>query len=71
MDRGPGVDQADRARLLLPFQRSEGSRSRTTGGTGLGRAVAANVARRHGGELLLLPREGGGLIARLMLAKHS
>ena len=71
MDRGPGIDQADRARLLQPFQRSESSRSRTTGGTGLGLAVAANVARRHGGELLLLPREGGGLIARLMLAKHS
>ncbi|KOQ75406.1 sensor histidine kinase [Stenotrophomonas maltophilia] len=71
MDRGPGIDQADRARLLQPFQRSESSRSRTTGGTGLGLAVAANVARRHGGELLLLPREGGGLIARLLLAKHS
>ena len=67
MDRGPGIAEADRARLLQPFQRSENSRSRATGGTGLGLAVAANVARRHGGELLLLPRDGGGLIARLML----
>ncbi|PTA71286.1 MULTISPECIES: ATP-binding protein [unclassified Stenotrophomonas] len=71
MDRGPGIDEADRVRLLQPFQRSESSRSRATGGTGLGLAVAANAARRHGGELLLLPREGGGLIARLLLAKHS
>lgn len=71
MDRGPGIDEADRARLLQPFQRSESSRSRATGGTGLGLAVAANAARRHGGELLLLPREGGGLIARLLLATHS
>lgn len=68
MDRGPGIAEADRARLLQPFQRSERSRSRATGGAGLGLAVAANVARRHAGELQLLHREGGGLIARLLLA---
>ncbi|HDS1137156.1 TPA: two-component sensor histidine kinase [Stenotrophomonas maltophilia] len=67
IDCGPGIPEADRARLLQPFQRSEGSRSRATGGTGLGLAVAANVARRHGGELLLLQHDGGGLIARLLL----
>lgn len=67
IDCGPGIPEADRTRLLQPFQRSEGSRSRATGGTGLGLAVAANVARRHGGELLLLQHDGGGLIARLLL----
>lgn len=67
MDRGLGIAEADRARLLQPFQRSESSRSRATGGAGLGLAVAANVARRHAGELQLLHREGGGLIARLLL----
>lgn len=71
MDRGPGIAEDDRARLLQPFQRSESSRSRATGGTGLGLAVAANVARRHGGELLLLQRDGGGLIARLLLGPVS
>jgi len=35
----------------------------------LGLAVAANVARRHAGELQLLHREGGGLIARLLLGR--
>ena len=69
MDRGPGIAEADRVRLLQPFQRSESSRSRATGGTGLGLAMAANVARRHAGELQLLHREGGGLIARLLLGK--
>ena len=34
MDRGPGIAEADRARLLQPFQRSESSRSRATGGPG-------------------------------------
>ncbi|MCQ9329905.1 sensor histidine kinase, partial [Pelistega suis] len=38
MDRGPGIAEADRVRLLQPFQRSESSRSRATGGTGLGLA---------------------------------
>ncbi|WP_439449429.1 sensor histidine kinase [Stenotrophomonas sp. ATs4] len=71
MDRGPGIAEGDRVRLLQPFQRSERSRSRTTGGAGLGLAVAANVARRHAGELQLLHREGGGLIARLLLGRLS
>ncbi len=67
LDRGPGIPAEDRERLLQPFQRSESSRSRATGGTGLGLAVAANAARSHGGQLQLLEREGGGLIARLQL----
>lgn len=67
LDRGPGIPAEDRERLLQPFQRSETSRSRATGGTGLGLAVAANAARSHGGQLQLLQREGGGLIARLQL----
>lgn len=69
MDRGPGIPAEDRERLLQPFQRSESSRSRATGGTGLGLAVAANAARHHGGSLQLLDREGGGLIARLHLPR--
>lgn len=71
MDRGPGIAEGDRVRLLQPFQRSERSRSRTTGGAGLGLAVAANVARRHAGELQLLHREGGGLIACLLLGEFT
>ncbi|KAF1015033.1 MAG: Osmolarity sensor protein EnvZ [Stenotrophomonas maltophilia] len=68
-DRGPGIPAADRARLLQPFQRSEASRSRTTGGAGLGLALAANAARQHHGQLQLLDREGGGLIVRMELLR--
>lgn len=68
LDRGPGIAVADRQRLLQPFQRSEASRSRDTGGAGLGLAVAANAAQHHGGDLQLLERDGGGLVARLSLA---
>jgi signal transduction histidine kinase len=66
-DRGRGIAEADRARLLQPFQRHEGSRNRSTGGIGLGLAVAQGAARQHGGQLHLLPRDGGGLIARICL----
>lgn len=68
-DRGPGIPAEDRVRLLQPFQRGEESRSCTTGGAGLGLAIVANAARRHGGELLLLDREGGGLVARMVLRR--
>jgi signal transduction histidine kinase len=67
LDRGPGIPADDRQRLLQPFQRSETSRSRATGGAGLGLAVAANAARSHGGTLQLLDRDGGGLVARMQL----
>ncbi|WP_411852717.1 ATP-binding protein [Stenotrophomonas sp. LGBM10] len=64
-DRGPGIPEAERARVLQPFQRHETSRNRSTGGTGLGLAVVQGAVRQHGGQLLLLDRPGGGLIVRL------
>ncbi len=66
-DRGPGIPDDARARLVQPFQRLEHSRSRDTGGVGLGLAVARSVAQRHGGALELQTRRGGGLRARLRL----
>ena len=50
-DRGPGIDLADRARVLERFVRLEGSRSRP--GSGLGLSLAAAVARMHGGTVEL------------------
>ncbi|MEN5117576.1 ATP-binding protein [Luteimonas sp. TWI662] len=67
VDRGPGIPAEARARLVQPFQRLEHSRSRDTGGAGLGLAVARSTAQRHGGALELLERDGGGLRARLVL----
>jgi signal transduction histidine kinase len=64
-DRGPGIPEAERARVLQPFQRHETSRNRSTGGTGLGLAVVQGAVRQHGGQLQLLDRPGGGLIVRL------
>ncbi|MEJ2258420.1 MAG: HAMP domain-containing sensor histidine kinase [Woeseiaceae bacterium] len=59
-DHGPGLT-ADQARHLgEPFYRSDPSRARDTGGTGLGLYLATLVARAHGGSLELLnPGEPG------------
>jgi two-component system, OmpR family, osmolarity sensor histidine kinase EnvZ len=70
LDRGGGIDAAEVARLKQPFTRSSPSRSRSDGaaGAGLGLAIVDRVARLHGGTFDLLPREGGGTIARATLA---
>jgi signal transduction histidine kinase len=70
-DSGPGIPQAEIPRLLEPFQRLEGSRSRATGGAGLGLAIADDLARRHGGELRLTNRARGGLRAEIVLPKAA
>jgi two-component system osmolarity sensor histidine kinase EnvZ len=65
-DRGPGIPAAEVERLKQPFTRLEIARS-DTGGAGLGLAIVERVARAHGGNLDLLARDGGGLIARIGL----
>ncbi|HUO13292.1 MAG TPA: ATP-binding protein [Caulobacteraceae bacterium] len=66
-DDGPGVPEAEIERAFEPFQRLESSRSRETGGAGLGLAVVRAIARGHGGEVTLLNRAEGGLRARVTL----
>jgi two-component system OmpR family sensor kinase len=66
-DRGPGLSEAMLSRAFDPFERGDPSRSRATGGVGLGLTIAQAIARSHGGELTLANRSGGGLDARLSL----
>jgi len=66
-DNGPGVPEGDIERAFEPFHRLEGSRSRETGGAGLGLAVVRAIARGHGGEVTLENRAEGGLRARVSL----
>lgn len=66
-DDGPGVPEGDIERAFEPFLRLEGSRSRETGGAGLGLAVVRAIARGHGGEVTLQNRVEGGLRARVTL----
>jgi len=66
-DRGPGVPPDQLQNLLQAFARLDRSRNGRSGGVGLGLSIAAAIARRHGGQLLLRNREGGGLVAELII----
>lgn len=65
MDNGPGIPEAQMARLLRPFERLDAARNKS--GSGLGLAIADRIAKLHKGQLALLNRPEGGLEARLTL----
>jgi signal transduction histidine kinase len=70
-DRGPGIPEDKLALVFDPFTRLETSRNRDTGGIGLGLALAQAIVRNAGGDIALVNREGGGLIATIRLPKAS
>ncbi len=59
-DDGPGIAQEHREDVLSPFYRLDPSRTRDTGGVGLGLAIASNILKRHGGEISVLDSPLGG-----------
>lgn len=70
-DDGRGIPTADLERVFEPFVRLEASRSRETGGAGLGLSLARSTARGHGGEVQLKNRVEGGLRATIVLPLPS
>ena len=66
-DAGPGLPEGDLERVFDPFVRLETSRSRETGGTGLGLPIARAILRAHGGDVRLANRAAGGLRATVTL----
>jgi signal transduction histidine kinase len=66
-DEGPGIPEAQLLRVLEPFYRVEESRSRETGGVGLGLAITQSIVQAHGGTLTLSNRSTGGLRASITL----
>jgi two-component system sensor histidine kinase MprB len=64
-DRGPGIDDADRAHVFDRFYRS--AAARTLPGSGLGLAIVRQIAEAHGGSASVEPAPGGGSIFRLRL----
>jgi two-component system osmolarity sensor histidine kinase EnvZ len=66
-DDGPGIPAARREDVFRPFMRLEASRNPKTGGAGLGLTIARDIARGHGGDVLLSDSPMGGLRARVRL----
>jgi len=69
-DAGPGLPPDELERVFEPFYRVDASRSRATGGTGLGLTIARSIAEMHGGRVSLHKRAEGGLEARLVLPRN-
>lgn len=69
LDDGPGIPESALETVFEPFYRLEGSRSRETGGTGLGLTIARNIAQMHGGNVVLRNRPVQGLEAVLTLPR--
>jgi signal transduction histidine kinase len=66
-DGGPGIAQDQLAKVFEPFYRIETSRSRESGGTGLGLTIARNIAEQHGANVLLANHADGGLEVTLIV----
>ncbi len=66
-DNGPGIPAADAARVFERFYRADPSRSRASGGAGLGLSIVQAIVAAHGGRAELAGEEGGGTTIRLWL----
>lgn len=64
-DRGPGIPADQIERVKRPFEQGNTARSGQGAGAGLGLAIIERIALAHQARLVLLPRDGGGLIARV------
>jgi len=66
-DRGPGIPASEVDAVFKPFHRLEVNGSSRVGGSGLGLAIAHQIALKYDWKIELLPREGGGTVAKLSL----
>lgn len=67
LDRGIGVSTDDLHYLFDPFFRSERSRSRRAGGSGLGLTLCKKIVEAHDASIVALRREGGGMVLRIVV----
>jgi heavy metal sensor kinase len=67
VDQGPGIPEADRARVFERFYRADAARSRDDGGVGLGLAIALWAVQAHGGRIEVASGDGEGSRFRIVL----
>ncbi len=70
-DHGPGVPEAELGHIFEPFHRVAESRTRETGGDGIGLAITARVLAAHGGSARAANAAEGGLVVTLTLPAAS
>lgn len=70
-DSGPGIAEEHIARIFEPFYRVDEARNRSSGGHGLGLAIAASAIRHHGGRISAANRQGGGLEVQVILPQEN
>jgi signal transduction histidine kinase len=68
-DDGPGIPEADRARVLERFVRLDDARARDDGGSGLGLAIVAELAAAHGGTVAVAASPLGGARVEVRLPR--
>ena len=66
-DNGPGIPEAERENVFKPFYRLDHARNQDEGNSGLGLAIARDIAKSHGGEIALGRSSMGGLRAIISL----
>ncbi len=66
-DDGPGVDPENYEEVFKPFTRLDEARSLNESGVGMGLTIVRDVARSHGGDVILSNSPHGGLRARINL----
>jgi two-component system, OmpR family, sensor kinase len=70
-DQGPGMTPDQASRVFERFYRTDGARTRASGGAGLGLAIAASLAAAHGGELTVDTEPGRGAAFQLSLPQAA
>ena len=70
IDDGPGIPEEDISQLFEPFYRVDRSRSKKTGGYGLGLSLSKKIMDAHGGEIEISNNENRGVVVTLSFKKH-